>query len=229
MLNRAACLTLTCAMLVLLAASPAKADTLYTTGGTPPALGYSATSLLGVNTLIAESFVTAETANLTDAILPLWEAQDFPSGLPPTPGLDKATVYIESSSSGAPSGTILDTLTTTGTITASPSELLTFTCAICSQPTLASGVTYFLAAEKTAGNDDVNWTEAALFAGASYGSSMSPAGPWYATGTSDFAFEVDGTPVSTPEPSSLLLLGGGLLALVAIGRRKFAANGLAQS
>lgn len=230
MLNRAAYLALTCAVLVLLAlASPVKADTIYTTGGTPPTFT-SASGLLTADgaSALAESFVATETATLTDAILPL---QILILTDPPPP--DVATVFIESSVAGVPSGTILDTLTTTGTITTS-AQNLTFTCAVCSE--LLAGTTYDIVVQQIAGGDYVQWdnTNPAVSGSIYLSSTPSPTPPsWTPSGDSSVpAFEVDGTPVdpvSTPEPSSLLLLGAGLLALVAIGRKKFAANGLTQS
>jgi hypothetical protein len=53
--------------------------------------------------------------------------------------------------------------------------------------------------------------------------------PYESFTPTESAFEIDGTPVATPEPSSLLLLGAGLLGLVVIGRKRFAADALAQS
>src|SRR5271168_2208954 len=121
-LNRTAYLALTCAVLVLLAsASPVKADTIYTTGGTPPTFNASSGLLTNVGaSALAESFVATETATLTDVILPLQIVADPPPA-------DVATVFIESSVAGVPSGTILDTLTTSGTITTSGKNF-TFTC-----------------------------------------------------------------------------------------------------
>lgn len=220
MLNRTAYLALTCAVLVLLAsASPVKADTIYTTGGTPPTF----TSTLGLQTnvgasALAESFVATETATLTDAILPLQLASD---------PADVAMVFIESSVAGVPSGTILDTLTTSGTITPT-GQNLTFTCAVCSK--LISGTTYDIVLQETAGSVALQWdnTSPALPGFVYLSSAPTPTSTsWTPSPDSAVpAFEVDGT---VAEPSSLLLLGAGLLALAVIGRKKFAANGLAQS
>ncbi len=228
MLNRAAYLALTCAVLVLLAlASPVKADTIYTTGGTPPTFN-SGSGLLTADgaSALAESFVATETATLTDAILPL---QIFVIDPPPA---NVATVFIESSVGGVPSGTILDTLTTGGTITPT-AQNLTFTCAVCSE--LLSGTTYDIVVQQTAGGNLIRWdnTNPPVIGSIYLSSTPSPTPPsWtpYYDGSVP-AFEVDGTPdpVATPEPSSLLLLGAGLLALAVIGRKKFVANGLAQS
>jgi hypothetical protein len=226
LLNRAACLALMCAALVLLAAAlPANADTLYTTGGVPPTfLNNSGFSLGTGGNVLAESFVPVETATLTDAILPLEIFNEDPPG-------DVVKVFIESSSAGAPSGTVLDTLTTTGTIPTGSGQNLTFTCAVCS--TLLSGTTYDIVVQQTAGADVPRWnlvspaTAGTVYLDAGAGPTSTSWTPFSLPNIS--AFEVDGTdPVAAPEPSSLLLLGVGLLALVAIGRKKFAADGLAQ-
>ncbi len=222
-LNRTAYLTLTCAVLVLLAsASPVKADTIYTTGGTPPTFVSSGIAIGNGGSAEAVSFVATETATLTDAILPLQIL------VPDPPPADGATVFIESSVAGVPTGTVLDTLTTSGTVTTS-GQNLTYTCTVCS--VLHSGTTYDIVVQQTAGADLMQWdnTNPAV-TGFLYLSNIPSPTPAYWTAYYDGsvpAFEVDGTAVA--EPSSLLLLGAGLLALAVMGRRKFAANGLAQS
>jgi len=224
-LNRAAYLALTCAVFVLLAASSAKADTLYTTGGTPPNFNPS-TFQIGIGPT-GESFVPTETATLTDVIVTLKLGGEFSS----SPAA--VTVYVESSSSGAPSGTILDTLTTTDAITNTPHDL-TFTCTVCSQ--LVSGTTYDIVLQQTetGGGAGTLWIPAFpnVFGTIYFDNSGDPTSTSWDASTgvvNDIgAFEVDGTPVASPEPSSLLLLGAGLLALAFIGRKKFAAGGPAQ-
>lgn len=220
-LNRAAYLALTCAVLVLLAsASPVKADTIFTTGGTPPTFGSSGLLTNVGASALAESFVPTESATLTDVILPLQTVDDPPG--------DMATVFIESSVAGVPSGTILDTLTTSGTITTTGHNL-TFTCTVCS--VLLAGTTYDIVVQQVAGPDLLQWenTNPPVSGSIYLSSTPSPTPPsWTPSGDSSVpAFEVDGTAVA--EPSSLLLLGAGLLALAVMGRKKFAANGLAQS
>jgi hypothetical protein len=214
MTNRTAFLTLMAAALVLLAAAlPAKADTLYTTSGTPPTYNNTFPVVFfdpnNPGTTFAEAFVPTETAMLTDAILPLQSNGTS----------DVITVYIESSTAGAPSGTILDTLTATGPLGGTP-QLITFSCTTCPQLTL--GTTYFVVAQQTAGPDQSLWYAASPFVvGTPYFSSTGVAGPFSMENSDLGAFEVDGTPVATPEPSINLLLGAGLLGLLVMGRKKF--------
>jgi hypothetical protein len=122
------------------------------------------------------------------------------------------TVYVESDSGGEP-GTILDTLTTAGSV-GSTSSILTYTCAICSQ--LLGGTEYFLVAQATGA---LGWNGSNSDTGTYYSSFTSPTGPWVAvtpTNTPLPAYEVDGTPVSTPESGtfSLLLMGIGLVLVM---------------
>ena len=156
MLNRSALLALMAAALVLLAAaSPAKADTIYTTGGTPPSYIPGSGDTLSTDAyanvyVYAQSFVPTETATLIDVQLPLSEE----GGSPPPP--NEVTVYIESSTTGgAPSGTKLDTLGPTGSISSTTAQIFTVTCATCS--TLTVRTTYFVVVDQTSGPDPVLW------------------------------------------------------------------------
>ncbi len=125
MLNRPVCPAFLAAAVVLLAAaSPAKADTLFTNFGLGQSYNSNSSSYYFVGPsgmqVIANPFVASETATPTDVPLALVVNNGTPS----------VGVYVESDVAGAP-GTILDTLTQVGTIGTTPS-IVEFTCSTCS-------------------------------------------------------------------------------------------------
>jgi len=86
---------------------------------------------------------------------------------------------------------------------------------------LIAGTTYFLVANGL-NSSSAGWQFSLSDVGPFYfNESGSATGPWTSTNSQISAFEVDGTPVTTREPSSLFLVGAGLLGLVVIGRSKF--------
>lgn len=196
-------------VLFLFFSGSARADTVFTNFGSPgqtyDSSGYLVGQFFGWNNVIASPFVTSETATLTDVMLAV-------------NGYGSLTaVYVESDIGGAP-GTILDTLTTLGSIGVTPA-ILTYSCSAC--PQLAGGTEYFLVAG-VASAGDKNWNFSNSDTGTYYLSeSGSSTGPWEGISGSIPAFEVDGTPISTPEPSTLLLLSGGLIGLGFTKRQLF--------
>ena len=199
------------AFISLASASRLRADTIFTNLG--PGDSYQTNHQWNVGTgsgenqAVAFSFVPTETATLTDVSLGLYQI----SGTSPT------NVYIESNLSGEP-GSILDTLTQVGSVTPT-SSLVDFTCSSCSQ--LQAGTTYWIVGQQSDSSSLAGWNLSNSDIGTwYYNFAGSATGPWTATDNPISAFEVDGTsPV--PEPSTVVLLGTGILGLAGTVRRKF--------
>jgi hypothetical protein len=210
-LNRTGCLAFFSAVLVLLAAaSPLKADTLFTNFGSPGQTfnGSAAYAVADLAGLIAMPFVAGESAMLTGAMLALGN-----NGTPP----GVVVVDLYSDSGGIP-GAVLDVLTSTENIL-NPPSINTFTCTLC--PQLTAGKRYFITAGQDFPGDTAFWQYSNNDMGRFYTNPKADGtGPWGAAVGAIAAFDVDGTPV--PEPSDLLLLSAGLLGLGAIARTKFA-------
>jgi PEP-CTERM motif-containing protein len=202
-------------VLAALPSTSALADTVYSTFAPGHFYNTSPGYVIGSQTL-ANSFVPTETVTLTDATL----AVDWYSGNSPM------NVYIESSVGGAP-GAILDTLTQVGTFPTGgypiATELVDFTCSVCS--VLDAGTTYFIVDQQSNTHTGSNWDESTVVNNGIYFNELGSAtGPWISSGGASTAFEVNGTTsvATTPEPSTLFLLGTGVLGLAGSIRRKLA-------
>ncbi len=175
----------------------------------------------------AFSFVPTETASVTGATLPL--------ALVPPPGTAQTvtplTVYIESNASGMP-GSILATLTQTGSYSNYPvTSLVNFACSG-SCATLDAGSTYWIVGQQTDPANSTGWFWSPTDSGTwYYNYADSATGPWnvanavgIANPNATAAFDVTGTPSTStppvPEPGSLALLGTGMLGGLALIRRK---------
>jgi hypothetical protein len=207
--SNVSCAALFCALMAFCLPTTAKAQTLFSNFG--PGQSYNTgsswvvgTVVEGESSVLAVPFVPPENATLSDAMAALNNE-------------GSVNFYVESDSGSGP-GSILDTLTTMGTIGVSPS-ILTYTCSSCTE--LTGGTTYFLVAVSPGGLYS-GWNFSNSDFGTFYGNGIGSAtGPWTSeTSLSDPlpAFEVDGTPLTPiPEPSSfaLMLLGvGGVLLML---------------
>jgi hypothetical protein len=165
----------------------------------------------------AFSFSPSETATVTGADLALAAIAGAATPL---------NVYIESSSGGAP-GTILDTLTQTGSFSAYPTTaVVNFTCSgSCS--TLDAGTTYWIVGQQTNASNEAGWMYSLGDTGTwFFNEANSATGPWSTATTGDnfSAFDVTGTAATSPvpEPGSLALVGTGLIGLAGALRRRLA-------
>lgn len=200
---------LTTAAVLALSSLAAHADTIASTFG--PGQTYNANvGWLLSNYIDAAPFVPTETVTLTYAAL----AVDWVSGNAPM------NVYIESSVDGSP-GTILDTLSQIGTYQTGSSEVVNFVCSSCSQ--LDAGTLYFLVGQQNDTSTESGWMWSSTNGTFYYNAQGSTTGPWDSEMATLGAFEVDGTPDPTgvtPEPSSIALMGTGLLGAASAIRRR---------
>jgi len=188
-----------------------RADTIFTNFGSGQT--YSGVSWWDVGTVTGSAnvevnafpFVPTQTALLTGADLALSGLQS-----PTTP----LTVYIETNSGGTP-GTILDTLTQSGSYSAYPTTgVVNFTCSG-SCTTLDAGTTYWIVGQQTDPANLAYWMYSDSDTGTWYYNYLNSAtGPWTAADSNNIsAFDVTGVgaPPAVPEPASLALLGSGMV------------------
>lgn len=239
--RRAVLLAILAALAALVSSSAARAGTIpvfsdFVECGSGGAGCYNQNELYGIagpsqgDFVQAMPFTAGVTARLATAVLALGDLT--------SPGFtsNPLTLDLESTSNvtNLPSGIILASLTQQGAIIISPSGALSsglVTFDYSGAPLqLTQGARYWLVALQTGGtNTGWFWSVNGDSAVTAFNFSGSADPPSWDASTSDnilAAFEVDGTSATTasPEPTSLLLLGTGLLGLALVVRRRAAAS-----
>ena len=218
--KRAVLAALFLSLVVAMASRPASADSLFTTLVPSNSFdAYAGWSVSGPGdfggVVEGNPFFLSSAATVSDAVLAMANYYG-----PDTP----VDVYIESDSGGSPDS-VLASLTQVGTIPSvySLGGLVTFTCSgvACD---LAAG-NYWLVAVETDPSTLQSWdfTYNPATAPLAQGNSAIPTGLTVIPDSAETAFQIDGSPVATPEPSSFLLLGSGLLGLAGLIKRRLAA------
>jgi len=197
--------------LILAAPVVSRATTVYSNFGASFAYDTGEGNLVGNddagdNLAEADTFTPGFTSTLQTIEIAL--SCEFVSDCP-----DATTVAIETDSgSDSPSGVVLESFTIAGNTlpTFGVSTHLTLTSVL--NPTLTSGVQYWIAVESDT-NNRVEWNLNSTGDTSDQDVSGDGGTTWFsASGQTPSAYEVDGIASSVPEPGTLgMLLGGGLL------------------
>jgi hypothetical protein len=202
-------------MFAAVGAPAAKADTIFTDLGP----GYDPTEGWTVSGALYGVFAYDAAGTFTSS--GSYAVTQIDLGIGNVRGTNGATVELTTDNSGAP-GTVLQTWNISSLPDfASTSTTLTTISGITGIDISAG--TYFLVVlpgdSSTLDAWNYNSTGATGFSGST---------GYVAAGNTEPAFDVLGSSISAPEPSSLILLGTGLLGLVFIRRKRFAADSPAQ-
>jgi hypothetical protein len=204
----------------MIASLTASADSLFTTLGPGGAYDHGGGATVNgsaySNQVIGNPFSLVSAGTVTDALLAL--------GYIPFTN-NPINIFIESDSGGSP-GSVLATLTQVGTIPPfrSGGGLVTFDCS--GAGCILGAGNYWLVALEPNANTNQAWyynyqDQVTPIAIDQLGS---PTGLTVLGGNPGDAFQIEGSPSSdTPEPSSFLLLGSGLLGLASLIKRKLTA------
>lgn len=201
---------------MLLCATAGATTVLYTTlgpnGEYDTGSGYFVDGSNYYNQVLALPFTPSATMNIADAVLALGNYAGNNNAV---------NVYLMNDSGlGYPGGSVLDTLTQVGTIPpfSGGGGLVQFNCTSC--PVVNSTTQYWIVALETDPGTEQAWMfayqdEQGHLAFNQVGSNQ---GPWNQFDGTISGFRVDGGVV--PEPSTLVMLGSGILAVAAGVRRK---------
>jgi hypothetical protein len=201
-------------------ASPASADTIYTN------LGTGSTYIGGGGDVVAGSGTGSPQSFANPFIVPAGPGYNltqldvgatFAFG-----GSNSAIIELLTNSGGSPGSTVLGSWTLTNlpppaTSSIQPSQTISGISGIA----LSGSTQYWLAAFAGASSTVDIWNGNSTGATGTNAYSTDGGTTWISNGPGARldAFDVQGTPLSTPEPGTLTLLGSGLIGLVALFRR----------